>query len=84
VNAGAIYWVRVGGATGGGSGSLFVTCTQTCIGDFNGDNAVDGNDLGILLAAWGTIGGPTDLNQDGVTDGNDLGLMLARWGGCGG
>jgi hypothetical protein len=84
VTAGATYWVRVGGATGGGSGSLFVTCTQTCTGDFNGDNAVDGNDLGTLLAAWGTAGGPTDLNTDGVTDGNDLGLLLANWGGCGG
>jgi hypothetical protein len=84
VTAGATYWVRVGGATGGGSGSLFVTCTQTCTGDFNGDNAVDGNDLGTLLAAWGTAGGPTDLNSDGVTDGNDLGLLLANWGGCGG
>jgi hypothetical protein len=84
VNAGAIYWVRVGGATGGGSGSLFVSCTQTCTGDFNGDNAVDGNDLGQLLASWGAVGGPTDLNADGVTDGNDLGQLLARWGGCGG
>ncbi|MFM8699722.1 MAG: hypothetical protein ACKOF7_13940, partial [Phycisphaerales bacterium] len=84
VNAGARYWVRVGGATAGGAGSRFVSCTQTCVGDFNGDNAVDGNDLGILLAAWGPNGGPTDLNADGATDGNDLGLMLARWGGCGG
>ena len=84
VSAGATYWVRVGGATGGGSGSLFVTCTQTCTGDFNGDNAVDGNDLGTLLAAWGSAGGPTDLNSDGVTDGNDLGLLLANWGGCSG
>ncbi|MFM9145507.1 MAG: M12 family metallo-peptidase [Phycisphaerales bacterium] len=84
VNAGATYWVRVGGATGGGSGSLFVSCTQTCVGDFNGDNAVDGNDLGTMLGAWGAAGGPTDLNADGVTDGTDLGQLLARWGGCGG
>ncbi|MFM8817062.1 MAG: M12 family metallo-peptidase, partial [Phycisphaerales bacterium] len=84
VTAGSTYWVRVGGALGGGSGSLFVSCTQTCVGDFNGDNAVDGNDLGTMLAAWGTTGGPTDLNADGVTDGNDLGQLLARWGGCGG
>ncbi|MBU3684566.1 MAG: hypothetical protein FGM39_11245, partial [Phycisphaerales bacterium] len=49
VTAGSTYWVRVGGAAGGGSGSLFVSCTQTCVGDFNGDNAVDGNDLGTML-----------------------------------
>ncbi|MFM8697706.1 MAG: hypothetical protein ACKOF7_03380 [Phycisphaerales bacterium] len=41
---------------------------------------VDGNDLGILLGAWGTTGGPADLNQDGVVDGNDLGQLLGDWG----
>jgi hypothetical protein len=47
---------------------------------------VDGNDLGLLLAAWGPC--PTsgtcaaDLNDDGNVDGNDLGLMLAAWGAC--
>jgi hypothetical protein len=41
---------------------------------------VDGNDLGILLGAWGPGGGPADLNQDGVVDGNDLGRLLGDWG----
>jgi uncharacterized protein (DUF2141 family) len=47
--------------------------------DLNGDGVVDGNDLGLLLAAWGTRG-PADLNGDGTVDGNDLGLLLAAWG----
>jgi len=47
--------------------------------DLNGDGAVDGADLGLLLAAWGTPG--ADLNGDGTTDGADLGVLLAAWSG---
>ena len=54
-----------------------------CRPDFNDDGAVDGNDLGILLARWGFVDGdPTDLNGDGAVDGNDLGQLLAAWGPC--
>jgi hypothetical protein len=58
----------------------------SCPADLNDDGNVDGNDLGLLLAAWGPC--PTsgtcaaDLNDDGNVDGNDLGLMLAAWGAC--
>ena len=47
--------------------------------DLNGDGAVNGDDLGQLLAAWGSSG-LADLNLDGVVDGNDLGQLLADWG----
>jgi hypothetical protein len=47
--------------------------------DLNGDGAVDGADLGLLLAAWGSSS-PGDLNGDGTVDGADLGLLLAAWG----
>jgi hypothetical protein len=56
-----------------------------CIGDLNDDDAVNGNDLGVLLAAWGQCTSPAcppDFNDDGVVDGNDLGVLLARWGFC--
>ncbi|MCP4795978.1 MAG: hypothetical protein GY885_07470, partial [Phycisphaeraceae bacterium] len=46
--------------------------------DFNCDGCVDGGDLGILLAAWGTPG--SDLSGDGSTDGADLGIFLSLWG----
>ncbi|MFO0962587.1 MAG: hypothetical protein U0625_06725 [Phycisphaerales bacterium] len=46
--------------------------------DLNGDGAIDGADLGLLLAGWGTA--DADLNGDGTTDGADLGLLLAQWG----
>jgi hypothetical protein len=55
-----------------------------CPADFNDDGAVDGNDLGFLLASWGATGGSADLNVDGTVDGNDLGLLLAAWGPCAG
>jgi hypothetical protein len=55
-----------------------------CIGNLNGDAAVDGADLGILLNAWGTCAAPcaADLNRDGFVDGTDLGALLGNWGAC--
>ncbi|MFO0874190.1 MAG: hypothetical protein U0575_09500 [Phycisphaerales bacterium] len=49
------------------------------VGDLNGDDVVDGADLGILLASWGGTGNG-DLNRDGTVDGADLGLLLSVWG----
>ena len=55
-----------------------------CAGNLNGDPAVDGADLGILLNAWGTCAAPcaADLNRDGFVDGTDLGALLGNWGAC--
>jgi hypothetical protein len=54
-------------------------------GDLNGDGAVDGADLGQLLAAWGDCPArgecPADLTGDGTVDGADLGALLASWTG---
>jgi len=66
-----------------GSSSIVALGTlQPVFGDLNGDRAVNGFDLGLLLAAWGTNGQPggADLNGDGIVNGFDLGLMLAAWG----
>ncbi|MBL9141238.1 MAG: hypothetical protein JNK53_05170 [Phycisphaerae bacterium] len=49
--------------------------------DLNGDGVVNGADLGVILAAWGTsFGSPADLNHDGAVDGADLAILLAAWG----
>jgi hypothetical protein len=48
-------------------------------GDLNCNGAVDGADLGAMLANWGNPGA-TDLDGNGVTNGADLGIMLAQWG----
>ncbi len=53
------------------------------LGDLNNDGVVGGDDLGLLLAAWGPCrrGSPcdADFNFDGMVDGADLGLLLAAW-----
>lgn len=48
--------------------------------DLNGDGAVDGGDLGVLLGAWGGSG-DADLDGDGVVNGGDLGFLLGAWDG---
>jgi len=59
---------------------------QASPGDLNGDDVVDGADLGTLLGGWGacpTGGGdrdcPADLDGSGTVDGADLGLLLGLW-----
>ncbi len=50
-------------------------------GDLNGDGIVNGADMGLLLAAWGSCSGcDADLNGDGIVNGADMGLLLANWG----
>lgn len=50
-------------------------------GDLNGDGAVNGLDLTVLLAAWGSAGGSADINGDGAVNGLDLIALLAAWTG---
>jgi len=55
--------------------------SDNCPSDLDGDGAVGGGDLAILLASWGThIAG--DLTHDDVIDGSDLAIMLSGWGAC--
>ena len=69
-------------STTGSSSIVALGTLQPVFGDLNGDRAVNGFDLGLLLAAWGTNGQPggADLNGDGTVNGFDLGLMLSAWG----
>lgn len=48
-------------------------------GDLNGDGVVNGADLSILLAAWGSSDPLADLNGDGVVNGADLAMLLSDW-----
>lgn len=55
----------------------------SCAGDANGDGAVNGADLSIILANFGQPGsGPGfgDLNGDGQCNGADLSVLLATFG----
>ncbi|HMN97269.1 MAG TPA: choice-of-anchor Q domain-containing protein [Phycisphaerales bacterium] len=53
--------------------------------DLSRDGAVDGADLGLLLAEWGPAQRGrrplADLDGDGAVNGADLGLLLGAWGG---
>ncbi|MCH2161988.1 MAG: hypothetical protein MK085_08970, partial [Phycisphaerales bacterium] len=82
---GATILIRVGSpADEEGEATLQINCepfNNPCPSDLNGDDAVDGADLGLMLSQWGADGS-ADLNDDGVVDGADLGLLLAAWGNC--
>ena len=50
------------------------------VGDLNGDGAVNGADLAIVLGSWGPCSGcPADLNLDGIVNGIDLAIVLGHW-----
>ncbi|MCH2161079.1 MAG: hypothetical protein MK085_04315 [Phycisphaerales bacterium] len=59
---------------------VIVEDTPPCLGDLTGDGEVNGADLGLMIAMWGTPDG--DLTGDGMTNGADLGLLIASWGAC--
>jgi hypothetical protein len=54
-------------------------------GDLDGDGAVDGLDLSILLGHWGGCPGTgtcvADVNGDRIVDGVDLSVLLGSWTG---
>lgn len=61
----------------------YICPTQVeCAGDLDSTGEIDGADLGLLLAAWGTPDTNADLDGNGDVDGADLGLLLSGWGAC--
>jgi len=87
VNAGQAVYIAVGGFDDGATGPFNVEIipptAPACPADLNGDGAVNGADLGLMLGAWGACPGcAADLNADGVVNGADLGLLLGSWGAC--
>ena len=63
-----------------GNGTLD-SCAAGNPADLDGDGAVSGSDLGILLANFGGPGPQGDINADGTVDGTDLGALLGAWTG---
>lgn len=57
---------------------------ESCPSDLNRDQVVDGNDLMLLLTAWGTSGGDwfADIDHSGSVTGNDLARLMAAWDEC--
>jgi hypothetical protein len=54
-----------------------------CVGDVDGNGAVNVDDVIDVIVAWGdfVVGGP-DLDGDGVVGPTDLALVLQGWGTC--
>ena len=48
-----------------------------CVGDWNRDGSVDGDDVIAFFAAWDR--GNADVNGDGGTDGDDVIAFFAAW-----
>ena len=85
INEGLMF--RAGVMVPGDEDGNFVpdACDIPCIGDLNGNDLVDSEDIGLLLAAWATECPKAcieDLNEDGLVDSADLGLLLGYWGPC--
>jgi hypothetical protein len=59
--------------------TLAVTAREFNNGDFDGNGAIGGGDLAVLLSEWGGPG-LSDINLDGVADASDLAILLSRWG----
>jgi formylglycine-generating enzyme required for sulfatase activity len=56
-----------------------------CPGDITGNGVVDGADLALVLAAWGSDGSDepgSDINTDGLVNGADLAFVIAAFGPC--
>lgn len=57
-------------------------CSDGCMGDYDCSGAVDGADLGAMLAAWGSNNPALDLDGNDVINGGDLGILLSSWAWC--
>ena len=54
-----------------------------CLGDVDGNGAVNVRDLLAIIVAWGDSNpGAADLDRDGVVGAGDLTLVLQGWGSC--
>ena len=64
-----------------GGGPRLLTPVSAVTTDLTGDCSVDGDDLGVLLASWGSpdFDPRCDFNGDGIVDGFDLGTLLGEW-----
>ena len=63
-------------------GGVFCEDAPSCLGDLTGDGSIGGDDLGLLLAVFGSDDPDADLDGDGIVGGGDLGLILSGWGLC--
>lgn len=58
---------------------VIVMMKNACVGDYDLNNAVDGDDVIAFFAAWDANESDADVNNDGGTDGDDVILFFSRW-----
>lgn len=59
-----------------------VAAAAPVVGDVDDDLAVDGSDLAMVLASWGSDACGADVDASGMVDAADLAVILAAWGTC--
>ncbi|HWB20652.1 MAG TPA: right-handed parallel beta-helix repeat-containing protein [Phycisphaerales bacterium] len=67
------------------TGEFAVGSQITCSADLaNGDSVVNGDDLAVVIAAWGLAGSNVagDINHDGIVNIDDLVIIVLSWGAC--
>ncbi|MFZ4573740.1 MAG: FG-GAP-like repeat-containing protein [Phycisphaerales bacterium] len=58
---------------------VIVMMKNACVGDYDLNNAVDGDDVIAFFEAWDANDTGADLTQDGGTDGDDVIFFFSRW-----
>ncbi len=61
---------------------LDVIMGQVCIGDLNGNSAIDVLDFVQIVADFGQTGGPSDMDENGLVDLLDIQFLLPSWPVC--
>jgi hypothetical protein len=60
-----------------------VTVSGACVGDFNNDGGVDGQDIEAFFIQWSDGFTVADVNADGGVDGQDVEYFFTAWSsGC--
>lgn len=62
--------------------TISVIVALPCPADLDGNGSVGPEDIGLLIAAWGSGDVAADLDGDGMVDGFDLAYILGGWGAC--
>ncbi|MHC5004944.1 MAG: hypothetical protein ACYTJ0_17690, partial [Planctomycetota bacterium] len=56
---------------------------ECCIGDTNGDDTVDVDDLVAVITSWGAcVACPADVDGNNAVDADDLVAVVLAWGPC--
>jgi hypothetical protein len=75
--------ILLGNASDSNGNGVPDSCESLCLGDFNNDGGVDGDDVIAFFSAWDAGIITADVNQDGGVDGDDVIAFFNAWdSGC--